>query len=203
MYAKGIVDVVSIKVRKGKTSGKEFGSASIKIGEQWFNTFAKHADSGYVLVDKNKNEVTKGMEIELMYEPNKEGFNDIEKGTLKILASGSAAPPQQTPPPPEQSRQVSLPNVAIWIESNRLATVVCRTVTHGEKKYDYKDVVSLTELISEKAKSHEDSAVWLRCMDNAVIWADGMDWNDEPDHHVQEAFNKLSRTADYIYKKAL
>ena len=95
-YTKGTVDFVKVEV-KTSTKGNEYGSASVKIGEQWFNAFAKKTDTGYKLLDKNKNEVLKGMEIEFMYETNDKGYHSIDTKTLlALMASPQPSQPNNT-----------------------------------------------------------------------------------------------------------
>lgn len=127
-YKKGVVEGINLKQEREGQYGK-FAGYGMKIGDEWFNGIANTVKSlGRVaVVDKNYNEITKGMEVEFMFNTNDKGFHDIDKKTLLIAASGSAAPqPTEQPQTPVEQRSVPQVNNDAIIRSNCLVAAVIK-----------------------------------------------------------------------------
>jgi len=131
-YKKGVVEFISLKEVKEGQYGK-FAPYSLKIGEEWFSGLANEDKYKKVVVvkDSNHNEVLQGMEVEFMYDVN-DKYNNIDKKTLKVLASGSAVQqPVQSPVQPTPVKQQSADKsyeVALLDTSAKMASLVFRDI---------------------------------------------------------------------------
>jgi len=160
-YAKGIVDAISIKDRKSGQHG-DFANYGIKLktpnGEEWFNGVC-NADKNtnqLVVKDKNFNEVTIGMEVEFMTQPDKQGYEKIDRKTFTAL-SGSKQPTQQptvkpTPQQPTQQCGVTMQQLLEEILTNR-AMLAALIAFHGKEMPK-----EIDDLLARKAKSLIDQA---------------------------------------------
>lgn len=84
--------------QEGWSKSAKFG---IQIADKWHNGFvSENRDGAFVVTDKDWREVKEGMEVQFMT-IEKNGFENIDKKSIHILASGSNAttPAAQQPAP--------------------------------------------------------------------------------------------------------
>lgn len=154
-YTKGIVQYVKVEVKTSQRTGKEYGSASLKVDDVWYGGFAKKTDTGYKLLDKNKNEVTQGMEIEMMYETNDKGYHSFDGKTLMALSTQSQpAQAANTPQPTQQTTQqekvseIDLKRLMEGVLLNR-AGIMALIAFHGKEM-----PADIEEKLARKAKQY-------------------------------------------------
>lgn len=157
-YKKGIVEFVKVQTKTSQ-AGKEYGSMSLLIDKEWYGGFAKKTDTGYAALDKNKTEITKGMEVEFMFE-TKNGYHSLDNKTLMALSSSNKAPEQpvsnQVTQYPAQQEKVpenaysDVTDELIDIAANGIAAISALVKFRNKQIPD--DIISKLPRVKEHAK---------------------------------------------------
>lgn len=144
-YTRGIVKKIIVREPKDGQFGK-FANYGMQLetptGEVWVNGTANEDKYKHVCLVKDANhaEVTEGMEVECMYEV-KDGFNNLDKKTLKIVG---ASPVLGEQPKPKEEQ-----TIIVDTDANIRASCVASAV----KSFDHlKDTPFRRELVVDIAE---------------------------------------------------